>query len=566
MVSPNLISKSHDTFTLTEGAKKLFQVIYSEKKSLAKDNEEIAKIKVSELISKMAFFYEKIRNSVDYKEENLLRKNAIERILKRQIVIEGALKASTSEKISRYLLVELIRASYLPNNKIPEEKITQVGGIIEKYIKLRNFSLAVVGPTSHFRLNNKKGDSEGFKEKGVLSDWIMTLAASEIEENLNPDKVSKVAISDMYEILAKNIKLPSDLPYEKEKEVQIYLSIHRNFLKFDQGMLSYILFKYYNDGWMESPKDEDIKKIATSIVPLWQAIQKQLNHPLVKQLDKIATHYSVYFSTLIEVIEKDPTGVYEEIKTDIKAFPRLIRKTCAKEYHSIKAKLWRAAVRSIIYIFLTKSVFVLLVEIPLGRFFGETVNPVTLAINVGLPAFLLFMVVLFTRVPSDNNTNKIIEGIEEITFVEKARQDAIILRRPVRREKGTNAFFSFLYFITFLVSFGLIIYALSLVGFNWVSISIFLFFLAMVSFFSIRIRRGVKAFIVVEQKENFFSFLLDFFYTPVIAVGKWLSEKFSQVNVFVFILDFIIEAPFKIFVEITEDWTKYVKERRDDIS
>jgi hypothetical protein len=37
------------------------------------------------------------------------------------------------------------------------------------------------------------------------------------------------------------------------------------------------------------------------------------------------------------------------------------------------------------------------------------------------------------------------------------------------------------------------------------------------------------------------------------------------VNVFVFILDFIIEAPFKIFVEITEEWTKYVKERKDDI-
>jgi len=52
---------------------------------------------------------------------------------------------------------------------------------------------------------------------------------------------------------------------------------------------------------------------------------------------------------------------------------------------------------------------------------------------------------------------------------------------------------------------------------------------------------------------------------PIISVGKWLSEKFSQVNIFVFILDFIIEAPFKIIIEITEDWAKYVKERKDDI-
>jgi len=30
-------------------------------------------------------------------------------------------------------------------------------------------------------------------------------------------------------------------------------------------------------------------------------------------------------------------------------------------------------------------------------------------------------------------------------------------------------------------------------------------------------------------------------------------------------LDFIIEAPFKIFVDIAEQWTKYVRERKEDI-
>jgi len=70
---------------------------------------------------------------------------------------------------------------------------------------------------------------------------------------------------------------------------------------------------------------------------------------------------------------------------------------------------------------------------------------------------------------------------------------------------------------------------------------------------------------VVEQKENILSFFSDFFYVPIVSAGKWISEKFDKVNVFVFILDFIIEAPFKIFVEIAEEWTKYVKERKDEI-
>ena len=559
------MKKREDVFTLSENIRRLFQIIYNEQKESEEESEDIQKIKVSEVISKMAFYYEKIRNSVDYKEENLLRKNAVERILKRQIVIEGTIKVSTSEEIAKDLLAELIRAGYLPNNKIPEEKIKEIAGIIEKYLKLRNYSLSRISFSEHVK-NGKVGQATGdFQEINDLTNWFMSLAASEIEESLGRDKIKQAVVSNMYEILTKKVKLPPDLPYEKEKEVQIYLSIHRNFLKFDQEMLEFILFKYFNPGWTKEPKDEEIAKIAQNIRSLRQAISASLNHPLAKQLDRIVGQYSVYFSVLAEVIGKNPTAVHDEIKNDIKAFPRLIKKACTEEYKSIKLRLWRAAVRSIIYIFLTKSIFVILLEIPAIQWFGEEVNPVSLAINVSFPALLLFLIVLFTRIPSEANTARIIEKIEEITFAEKEKKEQFILRQPAKRGKLANGFFGLIYFITFLLSFGLIVWALDKINFTWVSIIIFLFFLALVSFFSIRIRRGVREFIVVEQKENIFTFLVDFLYTPVIAAGQWLSEKFSQINIFIFILDFIIEAPFKIFVEITEDWTKYVRERREDI-
>ena len=70
---------------------------------------------------------------------------------------------------------------------------------------------------------------------------------------------------------------------------------------------------------------------------------------------------------------------------------------------------------------------------------------------------------------------------------------------------------------------------------------------------------------IIEPKETIFSLLLDFFYVPIVTAGKWLAEKFSRINIFVFILDFIIEAPFKIFVETADEWTKYVKERKEDM-
>ena len=53
---------------------------------------------------------------------------------------------------------------------------------------------------------------------------------------------------------------------------------------------------------------------------------------------------------------------------------------------------------------------------------------------------------------------------------------------------------------------------------------------------------------------------------PIILAGKWLSNGFSKLNIFVFIFDFILEAPFKILVEIADDWTKYVREQRENMS
>ena len=77
MVNPNITKKAELTFTPTEKAKNLFKVIYREQSRSNKDNDQIPKIQVSDLISKMSFYYEKIRNTVDYNEDHLLRKNAI---------------------------------------------------------------------------------------------------------------------------------------------------------------------------------------------------------------------------------------------------------------------------------------------------------------------------------------------------------------------------------------------------------------------------------------------------------------------------------------------------------
>ncbi len=553
MTNPTISKKSDSSFTATPRVKKLFQAIYNSQKDLNKSNDDVPKIEVSDLISKMSFYYEKIRNSVDYKEEHLLRKNAIERILKRQIVIEGAISIKTlnSLDIAKHLITELIRAGYLPNNTLPETKIDEIGDVINRYLRLRVYSQEAL----------KKQSGE---EKNGISTWILTIAASDIEERLGKNQVDLTVIDHMYEILSDTIKLSDNSPYHDDRDIQIFIGIHRNLLKFDREMMSFILFKYYNANWQEASED-DIRQAAVDIANLRQAINHQIDHPLASQLNRVISRYTVFFSILIDVVDEDPEGVYECFSKDPKAFPRKIKQVCNKRYKLARAKLWRAAIRSIIYIFITKSVFVLILEVPAIKFFDEEINMLSLIINISFPALLLFLIVFFTRLPSEANTAKIVEGIEEITFTEKQRHEPFKLRKGSKRGAMMNAIFGILYMVTFFISFGMVTWALTKIHFNWVSITIFIFFLAFVSFFSIRIRKSARELIIVPPKENILGFFADFFYIPIVVAGKWLSEKFSHVNVFVFVLDFIIEAPFKIFVEIAEDWTNYVKERKEDI-
>ena len=79
-------------------------------------NKEITEpvIEVDEVASRLAFLYEKVREVVDWKEEQLLMRSAIERILNRRLML------GENEETARSLIVELVRGGHLPNKKIPE--------------------------------------------------------------------------------------------------------------------------------------------------------------------------------------------------------------------------------------------------------------------------------------------------------------------------------------------------------------------------------------------------------------------------------------------------------------
>lgn len=90
-------------------------------------------IKVSQVLGSVAFLYERIRNALDYKGEHLVRRNAIERILRRQI---WERRNKNADLITDELIRELIWARYVKNDSIPKRNSKLIEGIVEKYLSL----------------------------------------------------------------------------------------------------------------------------------------------------------------------------------------------------------------------------------------------------------------------------------------------------------------------------------------------------------------------------------------------------------------------------------------------
>jgi len=71
--------------------------------------------------------------------------------------------------------------------------------------------------------------------------------------------------------------------------------------------------------------------------------------------------------------------------------------------------------------------------------------------------------------------------------------------------------------------------------------------------------------LIIKKRQGVTGFIVDIFAIPLVRVGYWFSKKLPKINVFIFIFDVILEAPFKAFIEIFEDWIGFLKEKKEEV-
>lgn len=503
------------------------------------------RIHVSDTVSRLAFVYEKLRNIIDYKEEHLLRKNAIHRILKRRVLLGGG----TGQTVARPLIVELIQARYLPNDQVLESKVEQVRQITDRWLSL----------------SQTAGAGLNWTDRDELHRWLLGLAAVEIEQTLASNRREQALAEAMYEVVTQDLTVAAPEPIDQTlRNLQLYLAIHRALLKADEAMVGFVLFRLHRPDW-NTLDEAGVQQLGREFGRLRDELEAQQHHPLGEFLYRYVKRYTAFFWIIRDVIEEHPSASLTTYASP-ELLDEAVRRAAGRRYADARVRLRRSIIRSFIFIFMTKMLLAFVVEVPFELFINGAVDRATLAINILFHPLLMFLVASTIRVPSKKNTDKLIAGVHEVAYKDTGRQ--LLHRAKVSGRRGPlmRGIVALVYAATFIISFGLIIRLLGWLQFNIVSGALFIFFLSIISFFAVRIRISAREYVVLEQREGPLGFLVDFLTLPILRVGRWISLRAPKVNIVLFILDFLIEAPFKSFLEILEELTSFLREKKEEIT
>lgn len=91
-------------------------------------------------------------------------------------------------------------------------------------------------------------------------------------------------------------------------------------------------------------------------------------------------------------------------------------------------------------------------------------------------------------------------------------------------------------------------------------------FISAASFLGFRLSRLIRELEVVRGASNGFTVLRDFIYLPFVVVGRWMSDKYAQVNIVSLVLDMLIELPLKTVLRLIRQWSAFIDDRKDNIS
>lgn len=500
------------------------------------------RIHVDVLASKIAVLYEKIRAVVDYQEEHVLRKNAIERTLRRRFMM-----LDKEESFAELFVTELVAKGYFPNDQIPAQKVKEVEAILIKYVQ------AIVA------LNAAKD------EKTVS--WLFGVASCEVEEKLAPPLKEYALLEYAEKTLNERFVFKEErfilkkIGGEETNAIALFAAINKGILKTDRALTHWRVLKRMHPEWLDA-SGEYVSSLILSLADIRKNQEKIIDSLLTRRMRKLVRQYGAAFLLIHQAATKNPMEI-ESVINDESRFEPSFQEIYLTRFTALQKKVRRASFRSVISIFASKMAVAMGVEVPFDFYILHQFIPQALAFNVLFPPLLMFLIVSRIHAPSGKNFSLLLLQIVSLLKTRDPQKPATQIFIP--RRKALMPIIYFFYAITFLISFGAIWYGLTLVGFSILSIIVFIMFLSLISFSALRIKEWTSELAVGEEKEGWGSFFLDLVALPIIKVGKWLSGELQRFNIFVVFLNILFEAPLQSIIAFVGEWRSFVKEKKEEL-
>lgn len=503
-----------------------------------KDAGDGAKIHVDEIASKVAAFYEKARNVIDYQEEHLLRKRFIGRAFRRRFLL------SPDADIAEPLIKEIIRSGHLQNDSVPESKIAEVERIIGRLRSLLRFS-----------------DSFPQKRKKEITEWLITITAHAIEENLFPPTRDSFTAELMFFTVKKNLAITGPALSEELIDTQLFIAIQRGLLKVDMNQLHSRLLDFVYRGWSDMRPD-NCETIARELPAMKRKIEKMVSHPLSPVFLGLVNRYNIVFSIIGDIAEQNKGYDIERGLRDQSALEEDVRIAYKKRFRQEQKKLKRLAALSVISFFISKIAIALLIEIPIEIKVTHSFSLINTAVNIAFPPLLMMLIIWFIKMPSEKNLGLVYDEAKKAVFEDSPKKYSIDIRK--KAGAAAQAAVRFFYAVMFFVSLYVLSNILLFFNFNFANIAIFAFFVSLVAATGVKVHSRANELNLEVRKPTILSFVFDLFTMPFIAIGRIIIRGLSKFNVLVLALNLIIELPYQVFVEFLENLRGFINSKKED--
>lgn len=475
--------------------------------------------------------YEQLRNAAENTEEHLLLQNAIRRFYRQLLLArdKGELSRSGDE-----LAVELTLAGYLPNDSMTADQIKSINKLAVQYGELLSALRA-------HKLSNE-----------TALRWVLDMLSVSVERELSDHTDNDVFMQFCYEYFRATLD-PIKLfgrKVPKDYDIALFMAVHKALLRSDTAVIRADLMRRYQISPGQTVQFIELAK------HIDQVIDSHLADRLYRIVDRQAAPERIIRRMLHEELE-----VPKLLKHKSK-FLAAYETQVDREYRQVSDRIRRAIIRSIIFLFITKVIIGLAIEVPYDYAVHGHIIWLPLIVNLLFPPLYMALLSLTLGLPGPANTRALSERIASVLYAGDTRLN--LQATPSLYGKSNRAYTVF-YVLFGIALIATISWGLFAIGFSMLHLLIFFIFLSTASFLGFRLSHMVRELEVVDTKQTGLTFIRDLFYLPFVVIGRWLSEKYARVNIITLVLDMVIELPLKTILRLVRQWAAFINAKKDEI-